>query len=67
MDAYQSGIIITTVNLQDAQPPEQVQGAFEDAIKAREDEQRYINEAEAYSNEVGSCRSWCCIKENTGS
>ncbi len=52
MDAYQSGIIITTVNLQDAQPPEQVQGAFEDAIKAREDEQRYINEAEAYSNEV---------------
>jgi membrane protease subunit HflK len=52
MDDYQSGIIITTVNLQDAQPPEQVQGAFEDAIKAREDEQRYINEAEAYANEV---------------
>ena len=52
MDSYQSGILITTVNLQDAQPPEQVQGAFEDAIKAREDEQRLINEAEAYSNEV---------------
>jgi len=52
MDTYESGILITTVNLQDAQPPEQVQGAFEDAIKAREDEQRYINEAEAYSNEV---------------
>jgi len=52
MDSYDSGILITTVNLQDAQPPEQVQGAFEDAIKAREDEQRYINEAEAYSNEV---------------
>ncbi|MCK5122313.1 MAG: FtsH protease activity modulator HflK, partial [Methylococcales bacterium] len=52
MDSYKSGIIITTVNLQDAQPPEQVQGAFEDAIKAREDEQRFINEAEAYSNEV---------------
>jgi len=52
MDSYESGILITTVNLQDAQPPEQVQGAFEDAIKAREDEQRYINEAEAYSNEV---------------
>jgi membrane protease subunit HflK len=52
MDTYKSGIIIATVNLQDAQPPEQVQGAFEDAIKAREDEQRYINEAEAYSNEV---------------
>lgn len=52
MDSYQSGVIITSVNLQDAQPPEEVQGAFEDAIKAREDEQRFINEAEAYSNEV---------------
>lgn len=52
MDAYKSGILITTVNLQDAQPPEQVQGAFEDAIKAREDKQRLINESEAYSNEV---------------
>jgi membrane protease subunit HflK len=52
MDSYESGVLITTVNLQDAQPPEQVQGAFEDAIKAREDEQRFINEAQAYSNEV---------------
>lgn len=52
MDSYKSGVIITTVNLQDAQPPEQVQGAFEDAIKAREDKQRFINEAEAYANEV---------------
>lgn len=52
MDLYESGVIVTTVNLQDAQPPEQVQGAFEDAIKAREDEQRFINEAEAYANEV---------------
>ncbi len=52
MDSYQAGILITSVNLQDAQPPEQVQGAFEDAIKAREDKQRLINEAEAYSNDV---------------
>ena len=52
MDSYESGIIITSVNLQDAQPPEQVQNAFADAIKAREDEQRLINEAEAYSNDV---------------
>ncbi|NOQ16953.1 MAG: FtsH protease activity modulator HflK, partial [Methyloprofundus sp.] len=52
MDSYESGILITSVNLQDAQPPEQVQSAFEDAIKAREDEQRLINEAEAYANEV---------------
>ncbi len=52
MDSYESGIQITSVNLQDAQPPEQVQNSFEDAIKAREDEQRLINEAEAYSNDV---------------
>jgi modulator of FtsH protease HflK len=52
MDSYQSGVQITSVNLQDAQPPEQVQNSFEDAIKAREDEQRLINEAEAYSNDV---------------
>ncbi len=52
MDAYQSGIQITSVNLQDAQPPEQVQSAFEDAIKAREDQQRLINEAETYANDI---------------
>lgn len=52
MDSYKSGIQVTSVNLQDAQPPEQVQNAFEDAIKAREDEQRLINEAEAYANDV---------------
>ncbi len=52
MDSYNSGVQITSVNLQDAQPPEQVQNAFEDAIKAREDQQRFINEAEAYSNDV---------------
>ena len=52
MDDYHAGIMIASVNLQDAQPPEEVQGAFEDAIRAREDKQRLINEAEAYSNEV---------------
>ncbi|WP_020565775.1 FtsH protease activity modulator HflK [Methylosarcina fibrata] len=52
MDSYESGIQVTTVNLRDAQPPEQVQNAFEDVIKAREDEQRLINEAEAYANDV---------------
>jgi membrane protease subunit HflK len=52
LDVYQSGIVITSVNLQDAQPPEQVQGAFEDAIKAREDEQRYINKAIGYAKEI---------------
>ncbi len=52
MDDYESGIQVTSVNLQDAQPPEQVQSAFEDAIKAREDKQRLINEAEAYANDI---------------
>lgn len=52
MDDYKAGIIIASVNLQDAQPPEEVQGSFEDAIRAREDKQRLINEAEAYSNEI---------------
>ncbi|MDX1604556.1 MAG: FtsH protease activity modulator HflK [Candidatus Competibacterales bacterium] len=49
---YGTGLEITNVNLRDAQPPEPVQPAFADAIKAREDEQRLINEAEAYRNEI---------------
>ncbi|MDH5217228.1 MAG: FtsH protease activity modulator HflK [Gammaproteobacteria bacterium] len=52
LDGYNTGILVTNLNLQDAQPPQQVQHAFNDAIKAREDEQRQINEAEAYSNDV---------------
>lgn len=52
LDRYGTGLSITNVNLQDAQPPEEVQAAFADAIKAREDEQRFKNEAEAYRNEV---------------
>ncbi|MDZ7621460.1 MAG: FtsH protease activity modulator HflK [Candidatus Competibacteraceae bacterium] len=51
-DSKGSGLQIVTVVLQDVQPPEEVQDAFADAIKAREDEQRFMNEAEAYSNEV---------------
>ena len=52
LDQYEAGIQVTSVSLVDAQPPEEVQSAFEDAIKAREDEQRLKNEAEAYANEV---------------
>jgi membrane protease subunit HflK len=52
LDQYHAGIRVITVNFVDAQPPEEVQAAFEDAIKAREDEQRLKNEAEAYANEV---------------
>tara|TARA_Y100000389_G_scaffold123644_1_gene120961 strand:- start:12322 stop:13431 length:1110 start_codon:yes stop_codon:yes gene_type:complete len=52
LDSYGAGVNIQTLNILEAQPPEQVQDAFSDAIKAREDEQRYINEAEAYRNEI---------------
>ncbi len=52
LDRYNTGLMVTSVNMQDAQPPEQVQHAFDDAVKAREDEQRLINEAEAYANAV---------------
>ena len=52
LDRYQTGLVVTSVNMQDAQPPAEVQHAFDDAVKAREDEQRLINEAEAYSNDV---------------
>ena len=52
VDRYESGLIVTTVNMQNAQPPQEVKGAFADAIKAREDQQRFINEAEAYSNDI---------------
>ena len=52
LDSYKSGLTITTVNMLDAQPPEQVQDAFNDAVKAREDKQRLINEAETYANDV---------------
>ena len=49
LDKYKAGLILTSVNLQDPQPPEEVQGAFEDAIKAQEDEVRFKNQAQAYA------------------
>ncbi len=52
LDNYKTGINVVQVNMDEAQPPEEVQDAFEDAIKAREDEQRIINEANAYRNGV---------------
>ena len=52
LDDYGTGIEILTVNLEDSQPPNAVQDAFQDATKAREDMERYKNEAQAYANEV---------------
>ena len=52
VDDYEAGILIVTIEMQPAKPPEDVKAAFDDAIKAREDEQRLVNEAEAYRNDV---------------
>ncbi len=52
LDNYAIGLVITNVNLEDAQAPAAVQDAFSDAIRAREDEQSRINQAEAYQSKV---------------
>lgn len=52
LDRYKAGIYIVAVEMQEALPPEQVKAAFDDVVKAREDEQRLKNEAEAYFNDV---------------
>lgn len=49
---YETGIRITTVNVDESKPPTQVQAAFDDVIKAREDEERVKNEAQAYANGI---------------
>jgi membrane protease subunit HflK len=52
LDRYKTGISISQVTLQNIQPPEQVQAAFDDAVKAGQDRERLKNEAEAYFNDV---------------
>lgn len=52
LDSYKIGVKITSVSLQSAQPPEQVQEAFEDVNRANQDYQRQINEGQAYANDV---------------
>ena len=49
---YETGLNIFKVNIQSAKPPEAVKDAFDDVTQAREDEERFKNEAEAYRNEV---------------
>ncbi len=49
---YKAGLVVTDVALLPAKAPEQVRAAFDDAIKAREDEQRFINQAQAYTQNV---------------
>lgn len=52
LDRYQTGILVSKVTMQNAQPPEQVQAAFDDAVKAGQDRERQKNEGEAYANDV---------------
>ncbi len=52
LENYQTGIQIINVNIQQAQPPEEVRASFDDVIKAKEDESRLKNEAESYANSV---------------
>ena len=52
MNAYNTGIFVSQVNVVDAQPPDAVRPAFDDVIRAREDEQRVQNQAQQYSNQI---------------
>lgn len=52
LDRYRIGISINRVTMQNAQPPEQVQAAFDDAVKANQDRERQVNEGQAYANDV---------------
>jgi len=52
IDMYQTGIRISAVNVDESKPPSQVQAAFDDVIKAREDEERVKNEAQAYAHGI---------------
>ena len=52
IDRYETGLILTSLNLEQTQPPSPVQSAFQDVIKSREDLERFIQEAEAYANTI---------------
>jgi len=52
LDSYKTGVLVSKVTMQNAQPPEQVQAAFDDAVKAKQDLERAKNEGQAYYNDV---------------
>ena len=52
VEPYNLGLIVTDVNFKDSRPPAEVKDAFDDAISAQEDEERFIREAEAYAREI---------------
>jgi len=52
LDSYGAGINVISVNIQEARPPEEVRSAFDDVVKAKEDEAKLVNKAQAYANGV---------------
>ena len=52
LDRYQTGVYVQKVTLQSVQPPDKVQAAFDDAVKAGQDRERFRNEGQAYANDV---------------
>jgi membrane protease subunit HflK len=52
LDSYETGIYVTSVTVQNVQPPEQVQAAFDDAVKAGQDQERLKSEGQAYANDI---------------
>lgn len=52
LDRYKAGVLVTNVTMQAVQPPEQVQAAFDDAVKAGQDRERQKNEGQAYANDI---------------
>ena len=52
LDDYSMGIDVTQVKLQNVRPPEQVRDAFDDVVRAKEDRERTINEADAYKEDI---------------
>lgn len=52
LDNYGTGIKVRKINIQEAKPPSQVKAAYDDVIKAREDRERFINEADTYANGI---------------
>lgn len=52
LERYRTGITVSQVTMQNAQPPEQVQASFDDAVKANQDRERQKNEGQAYYNDV---------------
>lgn len=52
LDVYGSGINVVKINIEEARPPTEVKAAYDDVIKAREDLERLVNEAQAYSNGI---------------